>query len=320
MQQMRSIEGDGAMATSMMTPRETSLIAAAMAVPTQTGTEAPDTLLGDAGNDFLVGLEETDKLFGFAGNDTLSGGRDDDRLIGAEGNDKLYGGNGADRLLGGLGRDLLMGGLGDDDLIGGGGIDTVSYAGTATPTGVRVSLQRGRAEGAYDGDDLVSIENIIGSAGDDRLGGSTFGNLIRGVVGDDSIFGGRGDDTLSGGAGSDTLIGGSNDDRLYGGGSDDTVTGGFGTDRMRGGQGADQFLFTAEESRAATDRILDFEVGIDKIALGPAIVAGEVPIAAFDVLANGNTLLRVGDDDQLFLQVEVTVIGGTLSNDDIVFV
>jgi Ca2+-binding RTX toxin-like protein len=319
MQKMRSIEGDGAMATSMMTPAETSPIAAAMAAPTQTGTDAPDTLLGDAGKDFLVGLADSDKLFGFAGDDTLSGGRDDDRLVGAEGNDKLYGGNGSDRLVGGLGNDLLMGGLGDDALIGGGGVDTASYAGTASPTGVRASLQSGRAEGAYDGDDLFSIENLIGSAGGDKLGGSDFGNLIRGVAGADSIYGGRGDDTLSGGAGSDTLIGGSNDDRLYGGGSDDTVTGGYGVDRMRGGQGADQFLFTAAESRSATDRILDFEVGIDKIALGPAIGAGDVPVVVLDVLANGNTLVQVGDADELFLQVEVTAVGGTLNDSDVIF-
>jgi Ca2+-binding RTX toxin-like protein len=89
---------------------------------------------------------------------------------------------------------------------------------------------------------------------------------------------------------------------------------------MRGGQGADQFLFIARESRSATDHVLDFEVGTDKIAISNAIGGGDEISVIFEDLTNGNTLMRVGDEDELWLQVEVTAVGGTLSQDDIIFV
>jgi Ca2+-binding RTX toxin-like protein len=306
------------MATSVLTTRNTSLIETTTLGMTQTGTIAPDILMGTDGDDFLSGLEGGDRLFGLAGNDTLSGGRDNDQLKGAEGNDKLYGGNGSDRLSGGLGNDLLMGGLSDDVLFGGGGIDTVSLAGTLT-NGVSVSLLKGISKGAYNTDQLFGIENIIGSAGDDTLGGSDFGNLIRAAAGADFIYGGRGDDILSGGSGSDTLTGGLNDDKVYGGGSDDILSGGFGTDSLRGGQGADQFVFIAAEGGRATDLVLDFTVGTDKVVVGDVLGADDSTDVTFEVLANGNTLVTVGDADDPLFQTEVTTIGGEMSDTDIIF-
>lgn len=104
----------------------------------------PDTIHGDAGNDYIVfhrhgGLgfggdgndvisgdhvagplgpgSMGDALFGEAGNDTLNGGLGDDHLDGGEGDDQLTGAEGNDTLLGGPGDDLMSGGEGNDRFV-----------------------------------------------------------------------------------------------------------------------------------------------------------------------------------------------------------
>ncbi len=64
-------------------------------------------------------------------------------------------------------------------------------------------------------DQLISIENVIGGAGNDTLTGSDFDNVLTGGGGADSLVGGAGNDTIyidqydtwySGDDGVDTLI------------------------------------------------------------------------------------------------------------------
>ena len=101
-----------------------------------------------------------------------------------------------------------MNGLaGADSLVGGNGTDTADYS-TFFPAnqriGVVVNLATGDAVG--DGADLLSlIENVRGSAFDDRLLGNGQANTLQGTEGNDYLFGGAGRDTLRGGSGSDTL-------------------------------------------------------------------------------------------------------------------
>ena len=84
-----------------------------------------------------------------------------DVLRGLGGNDMLYGGSG---------NDTLDGGAGADTLIGGPGTDTADYSSSAA--GVTVNLLTGVGSGGdAQGDMLVGIENIIGSAHDDALTG-----------------------------------------------------------------------------------------------------------------------------------------------------
>lgn len=64
--------------------------------------------------------------------------------------------------------------------------------------------------------------------------------------------------------GDDILKGGSGDDEMYGGGGDDILKGGRGDDINSGGAGADCFIFGKCDG---TDTIIDFEIGIDTIAL-----------------------------------------------------
>jgi Ca2+-binding RTX toxin-like protein len=68
-----------------------------------------DTIFGENGNDFIVGL---------AGADTLHGGNGDDFAIGGPGNDAVHGDRGNDFLFGNFGNDALTGGQGDDFLNG----------------------------------------------------------------------------------------------------------------------------------------------------------------------------------------------------------
>jgi Ca2+-binding RTX toxin-like protein len=171
------------------------------------------------------------------GND-LSGNGSRNTLDGGAGNDVLDAGGGNDILLGGAGTDTLTGGLGSDTLNGGTGDDVVDYTDAAAGF-VIVNLAQGSASG--DGSDtLISIEDVIGSDGPDKITGSNVGN---------ELSGGEGDDTLNGEAGNDTLNGGAGDDVLY------------------GGTGADRFVFDTALSIRNTNVIKDFATRVDKLVL-----------------------------------------------------
>lgn len=60
------------------------------------GTEADNTLTGDAERNLLTGGDGRDFLFGRGGDDALFGGAGDDMLFGGAGDDELEGGAGAD--------------------------------------------------------------------------------------------------------------------------------------------------------------------------------------------------------------------------------
>ncbi|HEV2745764.1 MAG TPA: calcium-binding protein, partial [Allosphingosinicella sp.] len=180
----------------------------------------PDLLLGEAGADILSAGLHNDRVHGGAGNDLLLGGGGDDRL-GDEwdpavadreaGDDTLDGGGGDDRLEGGEGDDLLIGGGGNDLLNGGAGNDTASYAKATGRVTVRLDAPRGQLTLAGT-DELLGVENLIGSGFDDDLGGDAAANRLEGGEGDDRLGGGGGDDRLVGGAGADLMAGGGGND------------------------------------------------------------------------------------------------------------
>src|SRR5204862_547399 len=100
--------------------------------------------------------------------------------------DHLSGDANANVLTGGGGNDSLDGGFGADVLTGGGGVDTARYNARTAP--VAVSLDGVANDGeAHEGDN-VSVENVLGGSGGDRL------------------TGGPGKDSMSGGGGNDTLL------------------------------------------------------------------------------------------------------------------
>ena len=154
---------------------------------------------GHAEGDVLIDIEN---LRGSAYRDELRGNDEANHLDGGEGDDGLWG-NG--------GNDVLEGGAGNDRLDGGPGLDWASYAGS--DAGVTVNLSDGTlAGGDAEGDVLVAVENLRGSAYRDELRGNDDGNHLDGGAGDDGLWGNAGNDVLAGGAGNDRLHGGPGED------------------------------------------------------------------------------------------------------------
>lgn len=168
-----------------------------------------------------------DVILGFRGNDVLSGGLGDDSMDGSGDDDTLEGGVGADTIDGGNWA----------------AIDTASYA--SSGAGVVVDLETGVHRGGdAQGDVLIDIDNLMGSAFNDVLTGNSKENLLQGLGGKDTLSGGEDKDTLDGGAGQDVLT---------------------------GGLGADVFVFSnlthSQDTSTTLDRITDFVKGEDKIDL-----------------------------------------------------
>lgn len=154
---------------------------------------------GTTGNDILAGTAGDDQIEAFGGNDLLTGN---------DGNDLLHGGDGFDVLRGGNGNDTLVGGEGLDTLEGGVGRDLLDYSEATAP--VRVVFAN---QGTFSAsnflllDSFFGMEDATGSAFDDTLSGEgdAIASLLRGLGGNDNLFGGAGD-TLEGGAGADTYV------------------------------------------------------------------------------------------------------------------
>jgi Ca2+-binding RTX toxin-like protein len=194
------------------------------------GTNAADVVLGAAGNDVVRGLDDNDYVDGGKGNDIVAGGSGDDQVFGRDGNDKLNGGDGADRIEGGAGNDVASGDGGNDVFIatpqdgndvysGDLGTDTLNLS--ATTAAAVISLRFGFASSADIGHDLLSsIENVVGSSGDDRITGDNGANRLEGGLGDDLLTGRGGNDTFAFGVsfGSDTIT-----DFVFGAGPGDVI-------------------------------------------------------------------------------------------------
>ncbi|MGH1403837.1 MAG: type I secretion C-terminal target domain-containing protein [Alphaproteobacteria bacterium] len=116
--------------------------------------------------------------------------------------------------------------------------------GPPNPNGITVSLGNG---GNGSGTDslggsvtLISIEEIIGTSGNDIISGGGGSNWFFGMGGADDISSGSGNDHLSGGSGNDVLNGGSGDDIYYfgwrGEGGVDQITDSSGTDTIYFGE------------------------------------------------------------------------------------
>ncbi|WP_404479230.1 cadherin domain-containing protein [Novosphingobium sp. BL-52-GroH] len=155
----------------------------------------------------LAGTSIADWITGAAGDDVIAGGSGNDILSGNGGFDTLKGEAGDDVLYGGTGDDILDGGAGKDILVGGAGLDAASYASTSAALRIQLSATHTNT-GDATGDEYYSIENVIGGAGADIIGGDSGQNEISGGKGDDQIAGNTGDDTYvwNTGDGADTIM------------------------------------------------------------------------------------------------------------------
>jgi len=196
-------------------------------------TNVASTVAGGSGNDTITGGIGNDSLLGGSGNDSVVGGDGNDTVTGGAGSDTVDGGTGTDTFsaltmnlanidgttgtstgavvnlgstsIGAAAASTTMGGtFGISQLLGSIAANTAVYAyATATTSGSTAI------------DTLVSIENVVGSAGTDYITGSSAANHLNG---------GDGADTLAGGAGADTLAGGIGRDVIYTGGITGTIT------------------------------------------------------------------------------------------------
>ena len=165
-------------------------------------------------------------------------------------------------LIGGAGSDFIFGKLGDDFIDGGEGSDTAQF--TDADNWVDLLIAEGQDTG--DGiDQLISIENVNGGAGNDKIIGNKFSNILNGEDGNDKLKGLEGDDILSGDKGDDKLFGSKGDDKLFGGAGKDVLSGGKGIDNLWGGEGRDTFKVSKGKGY---DIIEDFRNGKDRIFLG----------------------------------------------------
>ncbi len=346
---------------------------------TLTGNSGAERLFGFAGDDILIGNDGRDRLYGGDGDDTLRPGNGADILYGGAGIDTVdYSGAaagvrvymdsrqafGADRLRQELhemenviatdhddrvhGNDLdnvIMVGDGADIVYGGGGSDTISYADASA--GVHVNLAYNFARDATGTTDYIhEVENITGSAFDDRIYGDDGDNIIAVGDGADIVYGRGGFDTISYADASagvsvnlaynfardatgttdyiheiENVIGSAFADHLYGDDGDNVFTPGDGRDHI-GGRGGIDTLSYADASASV-------HVELDK---GFAIDAGgdtnylysleNLILSAFDDRAYGSDDVNVmhggaGDDIIYARDGDDTIIGG-LGNDRII--
>ncbi len=220
---------------------------------------------------FVGAPGETDKLYEI---DNLWSGAGNDLIYGSDEANELRGGWGSDTLLGGYGDDTLFGQAGWDRFDGGSGLDTVVYSDQTI--GISADLATGRVwfPGQMQrAETLMSIEGIVGGAGNDTLMGSAADNVLDGGLGSDTIGGRGGFDTVSfdslgfgvvvdlglqratveyGGdiyvdvlSSIEGAVGGSMDDVLKGSSGANRFDGGLGDDLVQGRGGDDTFLLSS---------------------------------------------------------------------------
>lgn len=279
-------------------------------VHTLIGGAGDDLLTGSAGDDVLIGGSGADTLVGNGGNDTADysasaagvaidlgagtgagGDAEGDHLFGIQ---RLIGSAFNDVLTGDSHDNIFVGGAGADLITGGGGTDTADYS--ASTAAVTVNLATGIGQGGdAEGDVLVGITRVVGSAYADHLTGSSGDDVLVGGAGADVIDGGAGNDTVDysasaaaitvnlashvatggdaagdmisnvetviGTAFADTITGDANANHLVGGAGNDVLDGGGGGDTLEGGTGNDQYIVRSandvvvEAANAGTDRV-----------------------------------------------------------------
>ena len=205
-----------------------------------------------------------ERIIATSGNDLV--GFSAGAVWGGSGDDYLYG---AQATYGGAGDDLISLGSGSAFADGGEGIDTLFWF-SGQPGRTIVDLQSGTV--TYPDfpavtDTLVSIENVRGYGGNKQIYGTDGSNRVEGGYGSDLIEGRGGDDVLVGDLGRPATVGSYTygfADRINGGAGNDLLSGDLDADVLTGGSGADTFVL---DTYFGTDRITDFEDGVDTLAL-----------------------------------------------------
>jgi ELWxxDGT repeat protein len=147
---------------------------------------------------------------------------------------------------------------------------------------------------ALNGQDTVTSfggnDYLNGGEGDDRLISNTGDDNLIGEKGEDTLSSGNGRDTLWGGNDDDILRGRSGNDNLNGGNNSDLLDGGKGNDTLKGNSGYDVFVL---KSDAGSDTIVDFRLGIDRLALANGLQFDDLSFANDTILADEEVLVTL---------------------------
>ncbi|MFM9970499.1 MAG: putative Ig domain-containing protein, partial [Burkholderiales bacterium] len=287
-------------------------------------TRAGLVVRGTAGDDNLQGLEGfPNSLYGEAGNDFLVGGSGDELFDGGSGQDSIDGGQGDDTYV--FGRDY-----GFDYLYDTGGTDTIRVAQgigvhevgiTADPYGTvylvlagsdsRLGISEWQNDNANkteqiafaDGTvlDVAAVQSRIATLAPTQFADVIFGfagnEVFNGLGGDDQLFGQGGNDILDGGAGADILEDGDGNNLLLGGEGDDYLGSLGGQNLLIGGAGNDSI------EHRANGGVVAFNLGDGQDTV---LVSGDVTlsigggVSASDLALSGNDTeltLAVGTSD-----------------------
>ena len=245
----------------------------------------------------------------------LTGNSLDNEIWGNDGPNFLDGGGGADILHGRGNNDVFIVDNSGDVVIehAGGGFDLVF-------TSVDYTLSDHVERLGVNGFDTTFAINLTGNSFDNEIWGNDGANVLDGGGGADVLQGRGGDDIYivddigdvvveHAGGGMDIvftsadhvlsdhverlavngltttfavdLTGNSLANELIGNDGDNVLDGGAGADLLRGNGGADTFAFTSPLGGGNVDQILDFEVGVDQVALDNAIFS-ELALGALD--------------------------------------
>ncbi len=294
-------------------------------------------LIGGSGNDTIQGGNNADTILGNGGNDVLSGNGDKDSIVGGAGNDTLRGGAGNDSLTGNEGDDAFSPISGADLVIESGaanfvitnttltglGNDTfIDQSPSAMITGAMLTLSDS-AGGKIDASGFTQSFGVVlyGGTGNDTLIGSPAGDSFFGLDGNDSVLGGLGNDLLYGAAGRDTLNGQDGNDRLFGqGASGDLLTGGLGNDTIDGGAGDDRLFEAGDVNFTLSDTALtglgtDKLIGVETATLIGGDSANTINATTF----TGTTVISGGaGNDTITGGTNLDQINGNAGNDSIV--
>jgi serralysin len=151
-----------------------------------------------------------------------------------------------------------------------------------------------------------------GTAANDTIYGTTGKDAISALGGNDRVYGGASADVIDGGTGNDSLRGGDGNDRHYGGAGRDSLSGDAGNDVLTGGLDADTFRF---HGLWGTDRITDFENGVDRIDLrSTGLSFAALSVAQRDMDRDGridDVLIQGNGQSIVLLNEKVSGIGAS---------
>ena len=216
---------------------------------------------------------------------------DGDNLVflGQSLNDTLIAGNGTQTLYGNAGDDLLVGGTGDQNLYGGSGTDTI-IAGNGNQY-----LDGGA------GTDTLDFSKLSGKVNIDQ--DLHFAQIIDPVTGavifTDTVF--SFNKIIGSDAGNDFHAAANTSNTYVGGASADIYRSENGGDTVTGGGGADTFGWFRKYAEVGhTDRITDFQVGVDRLDLSDFLKGQGVKNPAYtDVIHLVDTLDQSGNHGTL---------------------